>query len=269
MSSHLEQLIQANKHKSNPNMKVSIITVCYNSESTIESTIQSVIQQSYPNIEYIVVDGDSTDGTFKIIKKYEKHITKYIKEKDHGIYDAINKGIKLATGDILGILNSDDVYCNLDTIKHVVEKFAKEQKDALYGDLKYVQSDNLSKTIRYWKSGPFRSIKFLFGWMPPHPTFFLKRTIYQNLGNYTTSFKSAADYELMLRMLFRYNVSVSYLPEVMVLMRTGGVSNASVKNRIKANLEDKKAWIINGLESFFFTHWLKPIRKIPQYLLHY
>ena len=248
-------------------MKVSIITVCYNSSKTIADTLKSVITQSYKNIEYIVIDGKSKDGTQNIIAQYRDGISKYVSEPDNGMYDAINKGIRMATGDIIGILNSDDIYTNDKVIEEMVKRMEETNSDALYGDLKYVQEDDLSKTVRYWKSGPFKRGKFLFGWMPPHPTFFLKREVYQQYGGYLTTFKSAADYELMLRMLFRFKVSVSYLPKVMVLMREGGLSNQSLGNRVNANKEDKLAWVINGLRGFFFTTWLKPIRKIPQFLL--
>ena len=248
-------------------MKVSIITVSYNSCQTIEDTIKSVLSQKYKNIEYIVVDGNSKDGTQAIIEKYEDQITQYISEPDNGMYDGINKGLRMATGDVVGILNSDDVYKDETIIGRIVERMKETGSDALYGDLKYVKADDINKTVRYWKSGPFKRGKFLFGWMPPHPTFFLKREAYERLGGYITNFRSAADYELMLRMLFRHRISVSYLPKVMVLMREGGMSNQTLENRINANKEDKKAWLINDLNGFFFTTWLKPIRKIPQFLV--
>jgi len=248
-------------------MKVSIITVCYNSSKTIEDTIKSVLSQSYENIEYIVVDGNSNDGTQAIIEKYRNQIAHYVSEPDKGMYDGINKGIRTATGDIIGILNSDDIYKDETIIGRVAKRMTVNKTDALYGDLKYVKADDLNKTVRYWKSGPFKRGKFLFGWMPPHPTFFLKREVYEEFGGYLTNFRSAADYELMLRMLFRHRISVSYLPKVMVLMREGGLSNQTLENRINANKEDKKAWMLNDLRGFFFTTWLKPVRKIPQFLV--
>lgn len=249
-------------------MKITIITVCYNSGKTIESTIKSIINQTYGDIEYILVDGGSTDNTKTIIKKYSKKISKFISEKDDGIYDAINKGIKYATGEVIGMLNSDDIYSNKYVIEHVAGQFRDKEVDAIYGDLKYVHDLQSLKTVRYWKSGNYNRSKFLFGWMPPHPTFFLRRSVYENLGGYISTFRSAADYELMLRVLYRYKASVKYLPEVLVLMRDGGISNASFKNRLRANLEDQKAWVVNGLEPFFFTTWLKPIRKIPQFIIN-
>ena len=250
-------------------MKVSIITVCYNSGKTIEDTIKSVLKQSYQNIEYIIIDGQSKDNTLQIVNEYKNQISKIVSEPDKGMYDACNKGIKMASGDIIAILNSDDVYTNEKVIENVVEKFKLDNKDTLYADLKYVAADDLSNVVRYWKSGLFKRGKFLFGWMPPHPTFFVKKEVYQKYGLFNTKFRSAADYELMLRFLFKNKVSVSYLPKVAVLMREGGISNVSIKNRFRANSEDKEAWGINDLESFFFTTWLKPVRKLPQFLYRF
>ena len=248
-------------------MKVTILTVCFNSEKTIEDTIRSVINQSYRNIEYILIDGKSSDNTVKIANHYAAYISKIVSERDEGMYDACNKGIRMASGEIVGILNSDDVLAHRDVIKNVVEAFARDGSDALYGDLKYVAPEDLGKTVRYWKSGRFRKRKFLYGWMPPHPTFYIRREVYKKYGGFNLQLKSAADYELMLRMLFRHQIRTSYLPEVMVLMRDGGMSNANLTNRLKANLEDQAAWRINDLRAYFFTSWLKPLRKIPQFLL--
>jgi len=248
-------------------MKISIITVTYNSGQTIKSTIDSVLQQRYSDIEYIIVDGQSTDDTINIVSSFGKKVSTFISEPDEGMYDALNKGISLATGDVIGILNSDDIYADDMVIPRVVEQFENEKTHSVYGDLKYVAHDNMKQTLRYWRSGKYNRNKFLYGWMPPHPTFFVKREIYQSFGGFNTNLKSAADYELMLRFLFKYGVSSSYIPEVMVLMRTGGMSNATIKNRIRGNREDQVAWKINELNSYFFTTWLKPIRKIPQYIL--
>lgn len=246
--------------------KVSIITVCYNSERTIEDTLQSVINQSYLNIEYIVIDGVSTDNTLSIINKYKDKITTIVSEKDNGIYDAINKGIHLATGDIIANLNSDDFYIDNNVIADVVATFEKEKTDTLYADLYYVDAVNTNKIVRYWKSKQYKEGLFLKGWMPPHPTFFVKKEVYQKYGLFDLQFKSAADYEIMLRFVHRFKTSIAYLPRVIVKMRVGGVSNASLKNRIKANQEDRKAWEVNGLKPQAFTLIFKPLSKLLQFV---
>ncbi len=248
------------------NPKVSIITVCYNSEKTIEDTLQSVINQSHPNIEYIVIDGVSTDNTLSIINKYKDKISVLISEKDKGIYDAINKGISIATGDIIANLNSDDFYIDDKVITDVVSTFGKEKTDTLYADLFYVDAYDINKIVRYWKSKPYKEGLFLRGWMPPHPTFFVKKEVYQKYGLFDLQFKSAADYEIMLRFIHRFKVSISYLPRVIVKMRIGGVSNANLLNRIKANQEDRKAWEVNGLKPNAFTLIFKPLSKILQFV---
>lgn len=245
-------------------MKISIITITYNSSSTLAETINSVINQSYKNIEYIIIDGGSSDNTIPIIKSYENKITTFISEKDNGIYDALNKGILLATGDVIGILHSDDFYTNTNVIQNVVNKLEQTNADALYADLFYVDKNNTSKIHRKWKSGNYSLEKFLYGWMPPHPTFFVKKTIYEKYGSFNLSLNSSADYELMLRFIYKEKIKVAYLPEFIIKMRLGGKSNVSLKNRIIANKEDRKAWRINNLKPYFFTLYIKPIRKIVQ-----
>ena len=258
-------------------MKVSIITVSYNSAKTIGDTISSVRKQSYKNIEYIVVDGNSTDGTVEIVKQFldsskdvsqddlQGVVTKFLCEKDKGIYDAMNKGLALATGDIIGVLNSDDFYCSNDVIEQVVRAFQEKETDCLYGDLNYVDPIDTSKIVRKWLSRSYRKENFLKGWMPPHPTFFVKKSCYENFGTFDTQFKSAADYELMLRFLFKESCSAQHLPKVMIHMRAGGVSNVSLKNRLRANREDRMAWKINGLKPKWFTLLRKPLSKLTQY----
>lgn len=248
------------------NPKVSIITVCYNSAKTIEDTIQSVVNQTYDNIEYIVIDGVSTDDTLNIVNKYKDQITTIICKKDKGIYDAINKGIGLATGDIIANLNSDDFYIDCNVIADVVTTFEKEKTDTLYADLYYVDAVDTNKIVRYWKSKQYKEGLFLKGWMPPHPTFFVKKEVYQKYGLFDLQFKSAADYEIMLRFIHRYKTSIAYLPRVIVKMRVGGVSNASLKNRIKANKEDRRAWEVNGLKPHAFTLIFKPLSKLLQFV---
>lgn len=245
-------------------MKVSIITACFNSAATIRDTIESVLSQGHDDIEYIIIDGASTDNTLEIVKEYSSRIAKIVSEKDQGIYFALNKGIQLATGEVIGILHADDMYNS----NFVVASVAEQMKlvDAVYGDLQYVDRTNANKVIRNWKSGQYHAGMFRKGWMPPHPTFFLKKRCYDQFGLYDTSFKTAADYELMLRMIHKLGVSVAYIPEVLVKMRVGGVSNKSLKNRIKANREDKRAWIVNDLKPGALTLIRKPLSKLRQYL---
>ena len=247
-------------------MKVSVITVCFNSEATIEATIRSVLEQDYNDIEYIVVDGKSTDKTLAILEKYRGKISKLVSERDEGMYFAINKGIALATGDIVSILNSDDFFANDKIISRVVEEFKNTKADCLYGDLQYVSRKNTKKIIRHWKSKPFEPELFLKGWMPPHPTFFVKRKCYEQFGIFNTSFRISADYELMLRFLYKHRILTSYIPEVLVKMRTGGISNVTLMSRVKANREDRRAWKINGLKPGNFTLLAKPLSKLRQFL---
>jgi glycosyltransferase len=247
------------------NLSVSIITTVFNNKNTIESAIKSVLDQSYPNIEYIVVDGGSTDGTVEIINKYKDRITKFISEPDRGVYDGMNKGIKLAIGDIIGILNSDDIYFDDKVIEKVVEKMRDKNIDVCWGDLVYVDKNNMEKIIRYWKSSEHKEGNFKNGWMPPHPTFFVKKWVYEKYGFFNLDFPIAADYELMLRFLGKYKVKSCYIPQVLVKMRIGGKSNKSIKNIIKTNIDCYKAWRINGLKINFLRIFLKPLSKIPQY----
>jgi glycosyltransferase len=246
-------------------MKVSIITPTYNSAKTIADTLDSVNLQTFEHIEHIIVDGLSHDETVTIVRQRSPNAI-CISEKDNGIYDAMNKGIRSATGDIIGILNSDDYYVNPTVIKTVVTVFETQKCDALYGNLIYVDPLAKNKVVRTWNAGPYESEKFLFGWMPPHPTFFVRRRVYEQFGMFDTSLCSSADYELMLRFLYRHKVPVAYLDQCLVCMRTGGHSNASLRNRLLANREDRLAWKKNGLKSRFYTTLLKPIRKIPQFL---
>lgn len=251
--------------KKHEGVKVSIVTVVFNGSKTIKDCIESVLGQQYPDIEYIVVDGASNDGTVEIVKNYGSKIAVFISEPDQGIYDAMNKGIKLATGDLIGILNADDFYKDNKVIGRVVSAIAENQSDGLYADLIYVNAQNLSQVKRYWRSGLVNKKSFLWGWMPPHPTFFLKRASYQKFGGFRLDLGSAADYELMLRMIHKNGLKMAYLPTITTVMRTGGVSNSSVFNRLKANRNDRDAWEVNGLKPYFFSLWLKPFRKISQF----
>ena len=246
-------------------MKVSIITISYNVEDTISDTIKSVINQDYENIEYIIVDGASKDKTISIIKSFGFSVSKFISEPDKGIYDAMNKGLALATGDIIGILNADDIYADTNVISKVVNRFQEDKVEGLYADLVYVKRDDTNKITRYWRSGNYSKGKFLKGWMPPHPTFFVKREIYEKYGNFNLDLRSAADYEIMLRFIHKHEIKITYLPCIITKMRVGGQSNVSLKNRIKANKEDREAWKINGLKPGVFTLIRKPLSKVGQF----
>jgi glycosyltransferase involved in cell wall biosynthesis len=246
-------------------LKVSIITIVFNKQDTIAEAIKSVLQQTYRNIEYIIVDGASTDGTIAIVQQYEGKISRFVTERDGGLYDALNKGINLATGDVIGFLHADDTFSSPEAIAKVANAFVKDNTDSVYADLVYVDPKKTDKLVRNWKSGNFNRKKFIYGWMPPHPTFYVKREVYQRLGLYNTEFESAADYELMLRYLYKHQISTTYIPECLVRMRNGGKSNLSFKNRLLANREDHKAWLLNGIQPKFYTRYLKPLRKLLQY----
>ena len=245
-------------------MKISIITIAFNSEETIEDTIKSVIAQDYKDVEYIIIDGGSTDDTLQIVEKYKDKIAKVVSEPDKGIYDAMNKGVRASTGELVGILNSDDFYASETVLSEIAQAIG--DKDSIYADLVYVDRENIEKVVRYWKAGEYKEDCFFKGWMPPHPTFFLRKRLYDKYGDYNLKLKSAADYELMLRMLHKHKISVAYLPKVITKMRVGGQSNVTLKNRLKANKEDRMAWELNGLEPKFYSLYLKPVRKITQFL---
>jgi glycosyltransferase involved in cell wall biosynthesis len=246
-------------------MTISIITASYNSAATIGDTLQTVSMQNYDNIEHIIVDGASSDNTLEIVS-YFPHVSKVISEKDNGIYDAMNKGVAQATGDVVGILNSDDVYTDRYVISKVMNEFEKKNTDVVYADLQYVKFNDLQKVTRTWHSGKFSRRKFYFGWMPPHPTFFVRREVYEKIGNFNSSLRSAADYEFMLRVLLKNDFKASYIPEVLVKMRTGGMSNATLRHRLHANREDREAWRINNITPYFFTIPFKPLRKVLQFI---
>ncbi|MFN5183378.1 MAG: glycosyltransferase family 2 protein [Bacteroidota bacterium] len=247
-------------------MKISIITATFNSAATLKDTIESVVSQDYPSFEYIVKDGQSVDGTIEIVRSFGDAASKFVSKKDAGIYDALNQGLEMATGDVIGFLHSDDVYTGSSVLSKIAKQFEAKKCDAVYSDLYYVSRDNTDNIIRKWKSGNYKDGMFLNGWMPPHPTFFVRREIYEQFGNFNTDLKSAADYELMLRFIHKNKIRISYLEEFTVKMRTGGQSNISLSNRYLANMEDRRAWQLNGLKPRFYTLTWKPIRKIFQYL---
>lgn len=248
-------------------MKVSIITVVYNNVNTIGLSIQSVLNQDYHDIEYIVIDGQSDDGTIDVIQQYADDIDVFVSEKDDGLYDALNKGITFASGEIIGILHADDLFNSNQAISSIVAGFEQQQVDCIYGDLVYVDRNDTEEVIRTWVSGEYNRKKFLRGWMPPHPTFYVKRACVEQNGLYDTSFTCSADYELMLRYLYKNELSVGYVDQTLVRMRVGGISNGSLKNRWNANREDAQAWKKNNIRPYFFTGIMKPLRKIGQFSL--
>lgn len=243
-------------------MKVSIITISFNSGKTIEGTIKSVLAQDHPDIEYIIIDGNSGDNTMEIVNKYKSKIDVIVSENDQGIYDAMNKGLQRATGEIVGILNSDDTYAYPSVISDVIRQIGNHE--SLYADLQYVDGQS-GKVIRHWHSGQYSPGLFLMGWMPPHPTFFVKKEVYENLGYFLTNHGSAADYELMLRYIHKNKISITYLNKVIIQMKIGGASNVTWKQRWKANQLDRFSWKINGLQPKWYTLLLKPMRKLSQF----
>jgi glycosyltransferase len=227
-------------------IKVTLITVTLNSEKFLEDAIKSVMAQDYPNIEHIIIDGESTDGTLVLIEKYKDHIAQWVSEKDYSMYDAINKGMAMATGDIIG-------------------SFESKKVDAVYGDLLYVDQDDTTKVLRKWKGGEFKRSKFGYGWMPAHPTFYFRRSLLQTCGYYETHFFTAADYEFMTRYLYFHKASAAYIPKLFVKMRSGGMSNGNIFRRLRANRRDYLAMKKNRVPMPFVVSFLKPMIKLHQY----
>lgn len=234
-------------------MKISIITVCYNSAETIAHTLRSVHEQKHNDIEHIIIDGGSKDETLSLIAvgAIPGHVL--ISERDKGIYDAMNKGLALATGDIIGFINADDFYASPNVLSKVVSTFEASDAQACYGDLCYVQQHDISRIVRYWKSSTYKKGLFEKGWCPPHPTFFVRRGVYERLGIFNLDYKIAADVELMIRFLAAGRISSCYIPEVLVHMRLGGTTNRNLGNIVKQNLEIRRGLLSNGLG----FSWLK------------
>jgi len=245
-------------------MKISVITATWNSEATIGDTLASFASQDFKDTEYLIIDGASSDGTLDVVRAKGKRVDKIISESDKGIYDALNKGIGLATGDVIGFLHSDDVYAHPAVLTQVANTFIKNDVDAVYGDLVYVSKSDPDKIIRKWTSGDFSREKFRNGWMPPHPTFYLKRSCYERFGGFDLSYRIAADYDSILRYMWKHKITAAYIPDVLVRMRVGGESNRSIKNIICKSKEDLRAMSANGLP---VTQALlgKNLSKIPQF----
>ncbi|OCW95441.1 glycosyl transferase [Macellibacteroides sp. HH-ZS] len=252
-------------------MKISIITVSYNSAKTIRDTIESLLIQSYKNIEYIIVDGLSKDETISIIKEYEPRFNgnlRWISEKDSGLYDAMNKGFKMATGDVIGILNSDDLFSDCDAIEKIINNFnANKSTDCVYADLYYVSQNDTSNIVRYWKSGT--KSKFTKGWHPAHPTFYVKKEIYEKYGLFDLDYKLAADFELMLRLIEKEKIAMVYLPEPLVRMRLGGATSKNITNIIKGNIECLKAFKKNDIKVSWLYPFYRLLPKVKQYFASY
>lgn len=229
-------------------MKVSIITVCYNSESTIEDTIKSVASQDYENIEYIIIDGGSTDNTNDIVKKYANNVDIYVSEKDDGLYDAMNKGVSLATGDIIGILNSDDFFMSQSSVSELISGFNHPNIDAVYSDLIYVDENNTDKVTRLYSSKPFRKSLIKFGIMLPHPTFYAKKSVYDKCGSYKLNYRVAADFEFIARCVSK-GITLNRVPKITVKMREGGISSSGLMWRVHQNFEIVRACRENAIRT--------------------
>ncbi|MFH0841788.1 MAG: glycosyltransferase family 2 protein [Bacteroidota bacterium] len=241
---------------------ITIITVSYNSANTISDTINSVLSQTYPGIEYIIIDGSSSDGTVDLVKSFGKKISKFVSEPDNGMYDAINKGIKLSGGDIIGILNSDDYFYDDYVIERIAEVINETGADAVYGDVLFIDPLIKSRIARYYSSKHFKTSRFRFGFMPAHPGFYVKREFFEKLGYYKTDYKIAADFELMLRFLLLNNIRCSYIEMPLVVMRPGGLSNKSFRSNIILNREIARACRENGVNTNYLFIYSKYFLKI-------
>lgn len=221
---------------------ISLITVVRNNPLVVQA-LMSILGQEYPGrIESIVIDGASTDGTLAALEPLRPRLTHLLSEPDRGIYDAMNKGLKLATGDLVGLLNADDLYQDQHVLARVAQAFENPGIEVCYGDLVYVQADHPDRMLRYWRSGPARPDSFQWGWMPPHPTLFVRREVYQRFGHFDLRYRIAADYEFMLRVLLKHRLETVYIPEILVRMRAGGVSNGSLRGILRANAECRQAF---------------------------
>lgn len=240
-------------------MKVTIITVVLNGAKTIRGTIESVLSQTYSNIEYIVIDGQSTDNTMDIVNEYKSRINKIISEQDHGLYAAINKGISLATGDVVGLIHSDDFYLDNLVIQRVVDEFVSKKVDSVFADLLFIKDDNFDKVLRYYSAKNFTPEKLTYGLMPPHPTFFVKKDIYEKYGGYEVDYKIAGDYEMFVRLLYINKISFAYINLPIIKMRVGGISSGGLKTKILCNIEVVRAIRNNGIK----TNHLVILKKYP------
>lgn len=245
-------------------MKVSTITAVYNGQDSVSDALESILAQTNCDCELIVIDGASQDETLNILKNFDDRISHLVSEPDEGIYDALNKGISLATGDVVGFLHADDLFASESVLEKISLAFQNPAVDAVYGDLVYVKKENADQIVRYWRSGEFSVQKLRHGWMPPHPTLYLRKSLYDQLGYFDTSYRIAADYDFMLRLLSKKNINVVYIPEILVKMRLGGASNRSLKNVMQKSREDFKALRKNKIGGLGALIW-KNLSKIPQF----
>lgn len=245
-------------------MKISIITAVRNSRATLADALDSALAQDHPNKELIVIDGASTDGTLEVLQRYAGRITHFVSELDHGIYDALNKGLRLATGEVVGFLHADDRYADDRVLSRIAAALADLDVDACYGDLRYVRPDDPSRVVRHWWAGAYRRQRLAWGWMPPHPTFYARRAVYQQLGGFDTRYRIAADYDCLLRFLGAGQITCAYIPQVLVHMRVGGTSNRSLRNLLQKSREDYQALRRNQIGGWG-TLLMKNVQKLPQF----
>ncbi|HSI53370.1 MAG TPA: glycosyltransferase family 2 protein [Ramlibacter sp.] len=246
-------------------LQISVITAVFNRASTLGESMRSVLGQTYEGVEHIVVDGGSTDGTLDVIDAYRTGLAQVLHGPDGGLYDALNKGIRAATGDVVGFMHADDTYASPHALDRIASAFEDPSVDAVYGDLVYVKKDDVSQVVRYWRAGEYTRRQLAFGWMPPHPTFYVRREVYERFGAFDTRYRIAADYENMLRILWRGRVRATYVPEVLVRMRMGGVSNMSLFNILHKSREDYVAMRENGIGGLSAL-LLKNVTKLPQFV---
>ncbi len=249
-------------------VKISVITAVFNAKDSVEQAIKSVLSQTYHNFELIIIDGASTDGTREIIENFKDNLSVFVSEPDDGIYDALNKGIKCATGDVIGFLHADDVFENNNILSKLAKTFSNSEIDAVYGDLVYISKNNPANVLRYWKSGSYSREMLKLGWMPPHPTFYCRRSAYTQMGMFDVSFDIAADYDCMLRFLTSEKFNCGYIPEVLVRMRVGGKSNRSLSNIVRKSVEDYRALTRNNIGGISVLI-AKNVRKISQFFYRY
>lgn len=247
-------------------LTVSVVTAVFNRVDTVGQALASVQAQTWPAVEHIVVDGASTDGTLDVLQAQRERIAVLVSEPDDGIYDALNKGLALASGDVVGWMHSDDFYANDGVLEQVARAFADPNVDGVYGDLDYVAKDAPDRVIRHWRSGDYDSRRLGYGWMPPHPTLFLRRSVIERWGGFDTSFRIAADYEAILRYLGRGRIRLAYVPEVLIKMRVGGESNRSLARIARKSLEDYRALRANGVGGLGALAW-KNLGKLPQFFV--
>lgn len=247
-------------------LHISVITAVFNKADTLGEALRSVRSQTWPHVEHIVIDAGSTDGSLAVIDAHRDSLAHVVSEPDQGLYDGLNKGIRRATGDVVGFMHADDAFASPYALERVAAAFSDPSVGAVYGDLVYVNKDDVSRIVRYWRAGGYRREQLAHGWMPPHPTFYVRREVYEALGGFDTSYRIAADYENMLRILWRGGVQAAYVPEVLVRMRSGGMSNKSLPNLVQKSYEDFSAMRQNGIGALQAL-LLKNVTKLPQFVM--